>query len=106
MITAEWVSGNVFIRAHKLKKGEVIHGHAHNFDHTSIVFTGSVRVKATIGGALVDRVFAAASHCLIRKETLHEIEALEDSDFWCVYAHQTPQGTISQVYDGWSPSYE
>lgn len=102
----EWISGNLFIRAHKLKKGERIHGHKHNFDHTSIVFTGAVRVQADLPAGVDERDFVAPAHCLIRKQTLHEIEALEDTDFWCVYSHRDPQGRVTQEYDGWPPAYE
>ena len=45
----EWVSGNVFIRLmgdrEGLKPGQVVAGHTHNFDHTSIFFCGRWRVK-------------------------------------------------------------
>ena len=45
----EHVSGNIFIRKMNNKTGfgpgYVIRGHTHNFDHTSIFFTGLWRVK-------------------------------------------------------------
>ena len=40
----EWVSGNIFIRQmtgqELFKPGQVVAGHTHNFDHTSIFFCG------------------------------------------------------------------
>lgn len=45
----EWVSGNVFIRpmggAYGLARGEAIKGHAHNFEHTSVFFSGRWEVR-------------------------------------------------------------
>lgn len=103
----EWVSGNVFIRPHRLNKGEAMDGHKHNFDHTTIVFTGSVRVEATLpDGDVVVRQFTAPSHFLVRAEVTHRIESLEKgTQIWCVYSHRNPQGEIVQDYDGWEESY-
>lgn len=105
----EWVSGNVFIRPNKLTEaGDVIHGHKHNFDHTTIVFTGAVHVRAVLpDGSVREGDFAAPSHFLVRKDVEHEITATADgTEVWCVYSHTTPQGTISQVYDGWLVAYD
>jgi hypothetical protein len=45
----ELISGNVFIRPmggrEGLRPGQVIGGHTHNFDHTTICFAGRWRVK-------------------------------------------------------------
>lgn len=104
----EWVSGNVYIRPNHLSKvGDVTHGHKHNFDHTTIVFKGGIRVKARLpDGSSVDREFLAPSHCLIRADVEHEISALVDNtEYWCVYAHRTPQGDVVTEYDGWIPAY-
>lgn len=112
---SEWISGNVFIRPNSLpKKGDRIDGHKHNFDHTTIIFKGAVHVIAKLeDGTRIERDFAAPghpsgapSHCLIRAGVEHEITALDDGTvFWCVYSHNTPQATISQVYDGWQEAY-
>lgn len=114
-ITTEWVSGNVFIRPMILAKaGDVVQGHAHNFDHTTIVFSGSVRIEAkTPDGREIDRVFksprpdwAGGSHALIKAEVAHKITALEDNTIaWCVYAHRDPQGEVWQEYNGWQDAY-
>lgn len=106
---AEWISGNVYIRPNPLAKaGDKVDGHKHNFDHTTIVFKGSIHVKATLpNGSVIDRAFHAPSYCLIRADVEHEITALEDNtEFWCVYSHRTPQAQITQEWDGWSPSYQ
>jgi hypothetical protein len=45
----EWISGNVFIRPmggrDGLRPGEVVAGHTHNFDHTTIFFDGRWRAR-------------------------------------------------------------
>lgn len=106
----EWVSGNVFIRPMHLRAvGEKIIGHTHNFDHTSIVFKGVVRIKAVLpDGRLVEREFGegrATRHALIKAGVSHEIEALtEDAEVWCVYSHRIPQGL--EANRGLSPEYD
>ena len=55
---------------------------------------------------LADRELEPSEWVLIRKHVDHKITALEDGTiFMCVYSHNTPQGTISQVHDGWMGSY-
>lgn len=104
----EWISGNIFIRPNKLEKaGDVTEGHTHNFDHTTVVFKGAVRIKATLpDGSTVEREFTAPAHCLIRADVIHEITALVDhTEYWCVYSHRNAQGEVTQVYDGWTGPY-
>jgi quercetin dioxygenase-like cupin family protein len=100
----EWQSGNVFIRPNReLMAGQVVQGHAHNFDHTSIVFTGAVSVKRDEEDT---QVFRAPSHFLVRAGVRHEITALEDNTtFWCVYSHRDAQGDVVQTNEGWMRSY-
>lgn len=105
----EWISGNIFIRTNPLPKaGNAVHGHKHNFDHTSIIFKGAVHVKAKLpNGTVVERDFYAPAHVLIRADVEHEITALvDDTEFWCVYSHRTPQGDVQLVYDGWNEAYQ
>lgn len=101
---AEWASGNIFIRPVKLKaKGDQIHGHTHNFDHTTIILQGAVRIDTNDGRS---QVFTSPAHCLIKKDVRHEITALVDGvEFWCIYAHRTPQGEIVQEFTGWLEGY-
>lgn len=103
----EWISGNIFIRPNIGDIGDKVQGHKHNFDHTTIVFKGSVKVKATYpDGSTREGTFAAPDHFLVRKDVEHEIEFLEDNtEFWCVYSHRTPQGTITEVRTGWDEAY-
>lgn len=60
----EFVSGNVFIRKMEAQDGfapgHVVAGHSHNFDHTTILFTGKWRIRKWIpavredGSAVLD----------------------------------------------------
>lgn len=108
----EWISGNVFIRPNKMGlAGDRNHGHKHAFDHTTIVYTGAIHVRATLpDGTVIERDFgegqAAGRHCLIRGGVIHEITALTDyPEYWCVYAHRTPQGEVSLINTGWEQAY-
>ena len=100
----EWVSGNIFIRKSVIDKaGGVIPGHTHMFDHTTIVFRGSVHVRARLpGGEIIERDFVAPTHFLVKKDVEHEITALEDdTEFWCVYSHRDAKGEVVQEWTGW-----
>lgn len=101
----EWVSGNIFIRPMRGEKaGDLMaDGHEHNFDHTTIVFKGSVHVEAkTPDGRVIVRDFTAPAHFLVKADVRHKITALEDNtEAWCVYSHRTPQGDVVQEYTGW-----
>jgi hypothetical protein len=113
----EWASGNVFIRPmpHRLDRaGDSVEGHAHNFDHTSIVLRGAARFEAVLsnGPVSIDR-FAADDehgdtrcHVLIKAGVSHKITALTDNTIvWCVYAHRNPQGEVVQNFTGWEAAY-
>ena len=100
----EFVSGNIFIRPNALlPKGYVTHGHKHKFDHTTIVFSGSVHVKLTNeDGTVIEKDFVAPSHFLTRANIEHEITALEDNTtYWCVFSLRNADGEVVQEFDGW-----
>lgn len=108
----EWVSGNIFIRPNPLPRaGDCCPGHKHNFDHTTIVFKGAVRVVAKLpDGSVIERSFGEGMqngrHFLVKADTEHDITALvDDTEFWCVYSHRTAQGDVIQHYDGWEAAY-
>jgi hypothetical protein len=104
----EWVSGNIFIRAiSERNAGDRVDGHTHTFDHTTILFSGAVCVRATLpSGRVIEREFTAPAHFLIRKDVTHEITALKDgTTYWCVYAHRDRQGDVVQEYSGWGGAY-
>lgn len=109
----EWVSGNIFLRPMRFAKaGDVVKGHAHNFDHTTFVTRGAVRIeRLTDLGEVQDSVDKAAEDTfnwvLIRAGVIHRITALRDDSLAnCVYAHRDPQGEVVAVHEGWTPAYE
>ena len=96
--------GNIFVRRNRMRKGQVIHGHAHKFDHVSYVTMGVVTV-ATPTQTRTIRATEARNYILIRAGVEHEITALEDSKFDCIYSHRTPQGEVVEEYTGWDQAY-
>lgn len=119
----EWASGNIYIRPTVLPAGERVDGHTHNFDHTTIVFRGVVQVRkwrpiVEVNGEprigddgkpmywlVGDKTFISPAHFLVEAGSTHEITALEDTEFWCVYSHRTPQGDVVEEYNGWTHAY-
>ena len=92
----ERVSGNIFIRPSGiLAAGKVMPRHVHNFDHTTIVFSGSIRIRAD--DEAEGCVLKAPAEFLVRAGVAHEITALEDGTvYWCVYSHRDAQGEVMQ----------
>jgi hypothetical protein len=113
-INAEfWVGGNIAVREMKFEKvGDVVVGHKHNFDHTTYVAKGSLKIEQLDeNGSVIKSVIKDSSmgknFVLIKAEVTHRITALEDNSIGhCIYAHRTPQGEVVQHYDGWKQSYE
>jgi quercetin dioxygenase-like cupin family protein len=104
----EYQSGNIFFRPNPLDKDDVCGGHKHNFDHTTFVIKGSVRIVTSddTGTVLWQKTFKAGQWVLIKAELLHEITGLEDnSEFVCVYSHRTPQGEVCVEYNGFDDAY-
>jgi len=108
----EYVSGNIFIREMAfLKAGEVIDGHAHNFDHTTYVARGTLKIESlNVDGSVKQSAVKSAKDghnwVLIKAGVLHRLTALEDGSMGhCIYAHRNPQGEIVQPYDGWMEGY-
>lgn len=108
----EFISGNIFIREMALeKKGDVVKGHTHNFDHTTYVVRGSVLIESlNPNGSVKQKVVKKAEEghnwVLIKADVKHRITALEDNCMaHCIYAHRTPQGDVVQTSTGWTEGY-
>lgn len=108
----EYVSGNIYVREMRFERaGDIVDGHAHNFDHTTYVAHGMLRFELLDdAGNVVKSVEKNASDgfnwVLIEAGKVHRITALEDGSMGhCIYSHMSPQGDIVQVYDGWTPGY-
>lgn len=102
------LGSNTFFRPNFLEiAGDRLEGHAHNFDHVTMVVQGAVRIKAKgpddngrevikrAAGPFQDRLV------LIRAGVEHEITALEDgTEFLCIYSHRNAQGDPVRKFDG------
>lgn len=75
---------NVYIRMMHFKhSGDIEKGHSHPFDHTTLLSYGSLEVSAN--GST--KVFHAPQMIFIKKETMHELKALEDGTVaFCIHA--------------------
>jgi quercetin dioxygenase-like cupin family protein len=75
---------NLFMRSMHFKHaGDIEKGHAHIFDHVSLLTAGSAKI--TVEG--VSRIFTAPHAIFIKKDWMHEIEAMEDNTILiCVHA--------------------
>lgn len=125
----EFVSGNIFVREMRFTRaGDVVQGHVHNFDHTTYVAKGALRVEllrivkeAVLNAHNVEvepaqyevmrAVEKSASDgrnwVLIKAGAVHRITALTDGALGhCIYSHRTAQGEIVEEFDGWGPAYE
>jgi hypothetical protein len=108
--TREQVSGNIYIRPCLLsKKGDSVQGHEHNFDHTTIFFSGSFHVKTYDPGTDTrqEMDFTAPDFMLIKKHVHHEIISTSEGEsiFWCVYSHRDPNGEVVQEFNHRQESY-
>lgn len=58
------------------------------------------------GGAEI--LFAPAGfHALIDAAVLHEFASLtDDAHYSCVYTHREPDGTVTQIVNGWAEAYQ
>lgn len=108
----ELVSGNIFIRPMEFDNvGAVVDGHVHNFDHTTYVVRGAVRIEQLDDdGNVVRTVEKKASDgqnwVLIRAGVIHRLTALEpDTLAHCIYSHRNPQGDVVMEYEGWEDAY-
>jgi hypothetical protein len=81
--------GDVFTRVHgPHPKGHTHDGHEHNFDHQTLLVAGSLKITARKAGVdMGEKVFTAPCPIVIRADTCHEIEVLEDGTVWiCAFA--------------------
>lgn len=107
----EFVCGSIFVRKMgPFKPGDMVKGHKHHFDHTSIFFNGRWRArKWNARDVLVeDLEFEAPYYLLVEAQCQHEFEFIggaEQGKVWCVYSHRTPQGEVTTEFDGWMHAY-
>jgi hypothetical protein len=89
--------GNIWVRQNVLlKAGDKLQGHAHNFDHVTLLVKGKVRVSIP---AFEPTEFTAPTFIVIKKEFEHAFEALEDDTLWyCVFAMRDVDGEVVDIY--------
>lgn len=76
-MTPERISGNIFIRPNVGQAGDVVAGHKHTFDHTTVFFVGSFLVKREWpDGHVEEKRFVAPDSLLIPKDVVHTITHL------------------------------
>jgi len=109
--------GNVYFRPMVFpKKGDQVAGHAHNFDHVTFLWRGSVRLRAwhtdtmtrdekgdlhpPTEDKMIIRQYAAPARILIKKDWAHEFTALANQTMAdCIYALRDFDG---QPTDNWN----
>lgn len=109
---AEFISGNIFIREMLFGDiGFVVDGHTHNFDHTTYIVRGAVRIEQLDADGSVVRTIdkrATDGHnwVLIKAAVKHRLTALEPHSLGhCIYSHRNGQADVVQDYDGWTQGY-
>jgi quercetin dioxygenase-like cupin family protein len=107
------IVGPVAIREHELK--EICHeneGHEHNYDHTTIIISGRVRViySHLEGETLIQddiKEFGQGDKIPILANTRHTIKALEPNTIYhCVFSHRDFDGIVIQEYIGNRAAYQ
>lgn len=80
---------------HFKKAGDTEQGHAHVFDHLTLLAKGSMKV--TVNG--VSTNFTAPHMIFIKKESIHELVALEDDTVaYCIHALRDGNG-VDDIID-------
>lgn len=86
-------------------------GHEHNYDHSTIVVKGSIKVIYSYikDGELVEgesREFGAGEVVEIKAKVRHTIKALEpNTQYMCVFSHRDFDGLVTQKYIGNEAAY-
>jgi quercetin dioxygenase-like cupin family protein len=74
------IADNVFVRMmYLIKAGDTVQGHAHTFDHITLISRGSVKMEHDNGSA----EYAAPALVITPKDIHHKFTALEDKTVLC-----------------------
>lgn len=95
--TVHHFSDGLYAKQMIIPKGFIAGSHSHTYSHLSILAKGSVVVSTD-----TTKVLYTAPSCIeITKNTLHSIEALEDSTWFCIHAtDETDLDLIDDVLIG------
>ena len=106
------IVGPIGVRRFTLEKVCESHeGHSHNYDHTTIVIRGRVKVayRYERDGQLIDgetREYAAGEYFVCLAKVHHTIKALEDDTAYvCIFSHRDFDGIVVQAYVGNAAAY-
>src|SRR5947207_5563289 len=75
-------SGREYAKKMTLPAGHYAETHSHNYDHLSVLASGSVKV--TLDG--IDSEHTGPTCLVIRANAMHRIEAITDSVWFCIHA--------------------
>lgn len=67
-----------------INAGDILQKHTHDYDHISVLGSGSVRVTTPQGSFAYD----GGDVIIIEKNTPHQITALEDSVWICIHVNE------------------
>jgi quercetin dioxygenase-like cupin family protein len=84
-------SDGLYAKQMFIPKGYVVGQHAHKYSHLSILAKGRVIVKTD----KAEKEYAAPACLEIKEGINHAIEALEDSDWFCI--HATEETNIDNI---------
>lgn len=89
-ITDVKIVDNVFVKLHKfIEVGDTHQGHAHVFDHITLLASGSVLMKQDGG----EQTFVAPHLIVTPKGIFHQFTALESNTiFCCIHAIREGEG--------------
>ena len=75
---------NVFVKMIPLNGvGDTVQGHAHMFDHITLLSVGSVRMRTISGDQVKDKDFIAPALLITPKGLVHEFTNLADKSLIC-----------------------
>ena len=82
---------NVYTRLmHFAKKGDIEEGHKHNFDHATLISSGSILYEVLDDNginAISSKVFTSPDLIFVNKDKFHRLTALEDNTVCgCIHA--------------------
>ena len=89
--------GNIWVRQNIINKsGDYVAGHKHEFDHVSLLTSGSVMVEVE---GYEPKKFVAPTFIVIQKDHMHKFTALEnDTNWYCVFALRDLDGEVTDIY--------
>lgn len=100
---------NLFVKQMVFAKvGDKEYGHAHCYDHLTLLSKGKLRITA-LGK---DTDFTAPAHIYIKADVVHELTALEDDTIaHCIHALREDDGSgnildPASIPDGVTPHFE